>query len=109
MNVSAERVRQQITGILNAWGMDKALAATTVDVMVATDLVGVDSHGISMLMDYDLSRRKGKLNLHARPKIVRETPVTALIDADAGLGHPAAVMGMELAITKAQATGVGVV
>ena len=109
MNVSAERVREQIAGILAAWGMDGGLAHTTVDVMLATDLAGVDSHGISMLMDYDLSRRKGKLNLSARPKIVRETPVTALIDADAGLGHPAAVMGMELAIKKALAAGVGVV
>jgi LDH2 family malate/lactate/ureidoglycolate dehydrogenase len=40
---------------------------------------------------------------------VRETPVTALIDADAGLGHPAAVMGMKLAIDKALAASVGIV
>ena len=35
--------------------------------------------------------------------------MTALVDADAGLGHPAAVMGMKLAIAKAKAMGVGVV
>jgi LDH2 family malate/lactate/ureidoglycolate dehydrogenase len=109
MNVSAERIREQITAILTAWGMDPALVRTTTDVMLATDLAGVDSHGISMLMDYDQSRLKGKLNLRAKPRVVRENPVTALIDADAGLGHPAAVMGMELAIKKAQALGVGVV
>jgi LDH2 family malate/lactate/ureidoglycolate dehydrogenase len=109
MNVSADRVREQITSILTAWGMDADLVRTTAEVMVATDLSGVDSHGISMLMDYEQSRSKGKLNLKAKPRIVRDSPVTALVDADAGLGHPAAVMGMELAIRKALAMGVGVV
>lgn len=107
--VPAEIIRAQIVAVLTAWGMDAELVRTTAEVMVETDLAGVDSHGVSMLMDYDASRRKGKLNLQARPRIVRESPVTALLDADAGLGHPASVMGMELAIKKAQATGVGVV
>jgi LDH2 family malate/lactate/ureidoglycolate dehydrogenase len=108
MNVSADRVREQITAVLTAWGMDAAIVRTTAEVMVETDLAGVDSHGISMLMDYDQSRTKGKLNLKARPKVVRESPVTALVDADAGLGHAGTVMGMNLAIEKALAAGVGV-
>jgi LDH2 family malate/lactate/ureidoglycolate dehydrogenase len=109
MNVPVERVREQIVAVFKAWGMDETILQTTADVMVATDLAGVDSHGVSMLMDYDQSRIKGKLNLKAKPHVVRENPVTALIDADAGLGHPAAVMAMQLAIEKAQALGVGVV
>ncbi len=109
MNVPAERVREQITSILTAWGMDAGLVRTTAEVMVETDLSGVDSHGVSMLMDYEQSRLRGKLNLKAHPKVVRESPVTALIDADAGLGHPAAVMAMELAIKKAKEMHVGVV
>ena len=109
LHVPAETIRAQVVAVLTAWGMDPALVRTTAEVMLETDLAGVDSHGLSMLMDYDASRRAGKLNLQARPRIVRENPVTALVDADAGLGHPAAVMGMELAIAKAKAAGVGVV
>lgn len=109
VNVPAERVREQILSIFSAWGMDGELARTAAEVMVETDLAGVDSHGVSMLMDYDDARRKGKLNLKARPRVVRDGPATALIDADAGLGHPAAVMGMKLAIDKARAMQVGVV
>jgi LDH2 family malate/lactate/ureidoglycolate dehydrogenase len=109
MKVPAERVREQIVSIFGAWGMDAALVRTAAEVMVETDLMGVDSHGVSMLMDYDDARRKGKLNLKARPKVVREGPVTGLIDADAGLGHPAAVMGMNLALEKAGKSQVGVV
>ena len=109
MNVPVERVREQIVAVFKAWGRMKKILQTTADVMVATDLAGVDSHGISMLMDYDQSRIKGKLNLKAKPHVVRENLVTGLIDADAGLGHPAAVMAMELAIEKAQALpGIGV-
>jgi LDH2 family malate/lactate/ureidoglycolate dehydrogenase len=106
---AAARVREQIVSILESWGMDRDIVRTTAEVMIETDLAGVDSHGISMLMDYENSRSKGKLNVKARPHVVKETPVTALVDADAGLGHPAAVMGMKLAVTKAKAMGVGVV
>jgi LDH2 family malate/lactate/ureidoglycolate dehydrogenase len=109
MKVAAEKVRAQILSIFHAWGMDAGLARTAAEVMVETDLAGVDSHGVSMLMDYDDYRRRGKLNLKARPKVVRETAVTALVDADAGLGHPAAVMAMDLALKKAEALHVGVV
>src|SRR5205807_1903412 len=109
MNVPIERVREQIVTLLTAWGMDPELVRIAAEVMVETDLAGVDSHGVSMLMDYENSKSKGKLNLQARPRVVRESPTTALVDADAGLGHPAAVMAMGIAIKKAKAMGVGVV
>ena len=109
MRVAAEKVREQIASLLTAWGMDADIVRTTAEVMVETDLAGVDSHGVSMLMDYEDFKQRGKLNVNARPKIVMETPVCGRVDAGAGLGHPAAVMGMELAIAKARAMGVGVV
>lgn len=107
--VAAQTAHAQIVAVLAAWGMPADLVATTAEVMIETDLAGVDSHGISMLMDYGESRAKGRLNLQARPRIVRDSPVTALVDAEAGLGHPAAVFGMDLAISKARVAGVGVV
>src|SRR5260370_13480363 len=109
MNVPIERVREQIVTLLTAWGMDAELVRITAEVMVETDLAGVDSHGVSMLMDYESSKSRGKLNLQAFPRVVRESATTALVDADAGLGHPAAVMAMGIAINKAKAMGVGVV
>lgn len=109
MNVPAERVRAQIAAILAGWGMREDLARITIEAMLDTDLSGVDSHGIAMLTDYETSRAKGKLKLNAEPTIVRENPVTALVDAGAGLGHPAAARGMEIAIAKAKVMSVGVV
>jgi len=106
---SAETVRAQIEAVLRAWGMAGEKLAVTAEAMVETDLMGIDSHGISMLIMYEGMQRAGQLRLTAEPRIVRETASTALIDAGAGLGHPVSVVAMELAIAKALAHDVGVI
>ncbi|MFG1421662.1 Ldh family oxidoreductase [Roseixanthobacter liquoris] len=107
LHIPADTVRRQIELILRAWGMRDDLVAQSAEVMTQTDLSGIDSHGISMLIMYEQMRRAGQINLDAVPKIVRRTASTALIDADAGLGHPAALMAMELAMEMARAQGIG--
>jgi LDH2 family malate/lactate/ureidoglycolate dehydrogenase len=107
--VSADRIRTQIASILEAWGMRPEAVTATAQAMTETDLWGVDSHGISMLMMYEDMKKAGRLNLDARPRVVAQTPATARLDGDAGLGHPVARMGMALAVDKALAVGVGVV
>jgi LDH2 family malate/lactate/ureidoglycolate dehydrogenase len=109
VNVPHERVRAQIEAILLSWGMAPDLAQTTVEAMVETDLFGVDSHGISMLMTYEKRWREGTLKLQARPRIEKEGPCTALVDGGAGLGHPVSAFAMNLAVDKAKAAGVAVV
>src|SRR5688572_790152 len=106
MNITHDRVRQQIVNILRAWGMADDLVNITADAMVETDLLGVDSHGISMLMTYEARKLEGKLNLLAKPTIIRETPAMALVDGQAGLGHPVSVFAMNLAVDKALKIGV---
>jgi len=109
MKVSAGKVRQQILNILLAWGMEEGMATTTAELMVETDLFGVDSHGISMLMIYERGLREGRLQLRVKPRVVREGPSFALLDAMAGLGHPVSAMAMNLAVDKAQQTGIACV
>jgi LDH2 family malate/lactate/ureidoglycolate dehydrogenase len=108
MDVAADKVRAQIEAILLSWGMEPDLAATTTEAMTETDLFGVDSHGISMLMTYEKRLQEGKLKINARPKIERRTACTALIDAGAGLGHPVSSYGMNLAVDMAKEAGLGV-
>ena len=105
----ATLVRAQIEAVLRGWGMSERNIAVTADVMVDTDLMGIDSHGISMLMLYDEMNRAGQINVQAEPRIVRESATTALVDGAAGLGHPAAVMAMKLAIDKALRHDLGAV
>jgi LDH2 family malate/lactate/ureidoglycolate dehydrogenase len=108
-NFSADVIRAQIEAILRAWGMSEEKLRLTAEVMVETDLRGIDSHGISMLTQYAQMQKAGQLQLQAEPRIVRQSASTALLDGGAGLGHPAALMGMNLAIEKALAHDVGVV
>ena len=57
--IPAERLRRQVALVLDAWGMPEDQARAVIDVMVETDLRGVDSHGISML---PLSERAVKIS-----------------------------------------------
>jgi LDH2 family malate/lactate/ureidoglycolate dehydrogenase len=109
MRVPAPRIRHQLASVFRAWGMSEAHAETTAEMMTETDLRGVDSHGISMLPTYDGEFRSGRLNMRPLFKTVREGPATALIDADASLGHPVSVHAMNLAVDKCLTTGVAVV
>jgi LDH2 family malate/lactate/ureidoglycolate dehydrogenase len=59
-----------------------------------------------MLRYYELLH-DGVLNMTPEIKVVRETPVMALIDADGSLGHAVSVRAMDLAITKAREMGIG--
>jgi len=101
--------RAQIEAVLRAWGMPAANAAETADLMFWADLHGIDSHGISMLTEYDAWRRKGRVKMACTPRVLRETAASALIDGDGGLGHVPAAFAMRTAIAKARAGGIGVV
>lgn len=101
----AAQLREQIVAVLQAWGMSAAHAEVTARLMVQTDLLGVDSHGISMLPHYDRLRGKG-LVVAAEPVRVRRFGATSLWDGQAGLGHPVAHAAMQDAISQARLHGI---
>ena len=101
--------RAQLKSILQGWGMPEANAEITAEILAWADLHGVDSHGISMLPGYDRLRRNGRVKLDAEPRVLRQTPVSALVDAGGGLGHVPARFAMNLAIEKARAAGMAAV
>ncbi|MFQ3456629.1 Ldh family oxidoreductase [Bradyrhizobium sp. UFLA01-814] len=107
--VTPALLKRQIELVLSAWGMTPDKVNVTADLLVETDLRGIESHGASMLPLYDKMRRAGGLNMTPQPRIVKENAATALMDGDAGLGHPVAVEAMNLAVTKCKAIGIGAV
>ena len=100
--------RAQIKAILLAWGMPEENAEPTADILSWADLHGVDSHGMSMLPGYDRHRRNGRVKMDARPRIVKETPISALVDGGGGLGHVPAHFAMQVAIDKARQSGMAI-
>ena len=84
-------------------------AAIVADVLLASDLRGIESHGVSRLkMYYDWIKR-GIIFPDPRWKVVKEGPTTAVMDGGCGLGHVVSFQAMKLAIAKAKAYGLGAV
>ncbi|OJU73615.1 MAG: malate dehydrogenase [Bacteroidetes bacterium 47-18] len=82
-------------------------ASTASEVLLSADLRGVDSHGIARLSGYVRLWEAGRINSTPDIRIVHETPSTALVDGDRGLGLVVAPFAMKIAIAKAATTGTG--
>jgi len=108
--VPEARLRAATQAVFEQMGVPVDDAVLATDVLVMSDMRGVDSHGVSnMLRSYVTSYREGRYNPRPDWKIVRERASTATIDSDRGLGIIVAPKAMEIAIAKAKETGIGVV
>ena len=79
------------------------------DVLMLSDLYGIESHGMQRLVRYHKGIEKGTIKIDAKPEVVFETPISAVIDAHDGMGQLVGHDAMELAIKKAETAGVGIV
>ncbi|MBI4526533.1 MAG: Ldh family oxidoreductase [Deltaproteobacteria bacterium] len=110
VRVSEKALRETVAAIFAKLGLTAEDAALGANVLVMTDLRGVDSHGVSnMLRTYVEGYRKGQLNPRPDWRVVRESPATATIDGDGGLGIILGPKAMRKAIEKARLVGVGIV
>lgn len=105
----AALLREQTEIILAGWGMPEETAAQTAELIVETDLLGIDSHGISMLPHYQRLLSEGKWYPAGIAKIVSETPVTAVVDGGNSLGHATSLLAVKTAIEKAKKLGLAAV
>ncbi len=88
-------------------GCSKSDAIIAANSLLAADLRGVDSHGIARLSGYVRLWEAKRINSKPSIKIVHETPSTAVVDGDAGLGLVVAPFAMQVAIDKAKNAGTG--
>lgn len=93
--------------VFKAMGCPAADAALAAKVLVAADLRGIDSHGVARLAGYVRLWEAGRINPLPEIRTVHETPSTATVDGDAGLGLVVAPRAMEIAIEKAKNAGTG--
>lgn len=80
------------------------IASTT---LLSADLRGIDSHGIARLTGYVRLWEVKRVNATPDVKVIHETPSTAVIDGDSGLGLVVAPYAMRIAIEKANNVGTG--
>lgn len=96
-----------VSSLFAGAGMPDDEARLCAVVLVDADMNGIDTHGVCYNLDHHYL--KGLLDGYINPtpdiKVTYETPGTAVIDADRGMGMIASVQAMELAIEKARTTG----
>ncbi len=80
------------------------IASTT---LLSADLRGIDSHGIARLTGYVRLWEVKRVNATPDVKVIHETPSTAVINGDSGLGLVVAPYAMRIAIEKANNVGTG--
>lgn len=114
-------VRAAVEAMFKSIGMPADAAAECTNVLVASDLRGNDSHGVSnMLREYLAGFLRGRpvrgyeiggpiYDCNPRPifRTIRDRPATAVVDADGALGIHVAPHAMRMAIAKAKAVGSG--
>lgn len=88
-------------------GCSEVDAKIAADSLLSADLRGVDSHGMARLSGYVRLWEIKRVNPKPLIKVVYETPSTAVVDGDAGLGLVVAPFAMKVAIDKAKKCGTG--
>jgi len=104
---SYSRLYQFTNAVFTGMGCKAEDAATATKVLLSADLRGIDSHGIARLTGYVRLWEAKRINATPSIKIVHETPSTAVVDGDAGLGLVVAPFAMQVAIEKAKNVGTG--
>ena len=107
--VSPEKLRALCIHALQSAGLDDKDAGSVAQVLVMTDTWGTYSHGTNHLRNYLKKIHAGGINPQAKPEIVLEGQSWAILDGNAAMGMVSACRGMDLAIEKAKADGLGYV
>jgi len=88
-------------------GCNTEHADTATKALLSADLRGIDSHGVARLSGYVRLWEATRVNATPDIKIIHETPSTAVVDGDSGLGLVVAPFAMQIAIEKAKQVGTG--
>lgn len=91
------------------FGFSEEDAGIIQDVLLTSDLYGIESHGMQRMVRYHKCIEKGMIHVGTKPEVVFETPISAVIDGHDGMGQLLGHMAMTMAISKAKKSGVGIV
>lgn len=104
---SLDHLKEFTNSVFNKIGCPADQAKLATDVLLNADLRGIDSHGIARLSGYVRLWEKKRINAKPNVRIVHESPSTAVVDGDGGLGLVVAPKAMSVAIEKAKVAGTG--
>jgi L-2-hydroxycarboxylate dehydrogenase (NAD+) len=103
----ADDLRRFTAAVFGYFGIANADAEIAADVLIKSDLRGIDSHGVARLHTYFEMLELGRINPKPNVKIVREKASVATVDGDNGLGLIVGPKANEIAMDKAACHGSG--
>ena len=109
ISVKAERIERFVLDVALKLRMPEEQACLLAKMLTANDLRGVHSHGTRQIARYAQQLMARRLNLQPTPQVIRESPVSLVLDGDGGLGYFAAHVATKHGIAKAREAGVSVV
>ena len=110
--INHEKLIRFVSRAFEKLGVPVGDAEIAANVLVASDLRGVDTHGVIRFNPhawYVKWLTEGAMTAKPNIRIVTENASTALLDADNGMGMVAGHRAMAIAVKKAKDTGVGIV
>ena len=102
---SARQLTDFCVDAFTGFGFSREEAEKITDVLILADLFDIKSHGTQRLAMYHRNIRIGWIKPEAKPDILFETPVSAVIDGHDGMGQLNALFAMEVALEKARRSG----
>jgi LDH2 family malate/lactate/ureidoglycolate dehydrogenase len=109
IQIETEKARRFCRALFESYGFTPSESGTITDILLRADLCGVESHGVQRLIRYHNEIGSGMVDVRAKPEVVRQTTISAVIDARKAMGQLTGVAAMKLAIKKAKTSGCGMV
>lgn len=110
--INHEKLTRFVQTAFEKLGVPAADAQIAAETLVSADLRGVDTHGVIRFSPhawYVKWLSDGSMTAKPNIRIISETPSTALLDGDRGMGMIIGHRAMKLAIEKARQSGIGMV
>ena len=103
-----EKLENLCTQIFEALGLPADEARDSAEILVAADSRGIRSHGTARVKRYVDGIKAGLIKGNIKPKVLHETPISLVLDADGAMGLSLSKKAMTRVIAKAKEHGIGV-
>lgn len=109
VKIAYQALKQFCLDVFRKIGFDRIESEIITEVLLMSDVYGIESHGIQRMVRYYKGIQMGTILIDEKPEVVFETPISAVIDGHNGMGQLIGEMAMNMAIEKAKKTGIGIV
>ncbi|WXG42116.1 MAG: Ldh family oxidoreductase [Candidatus Freyarchaeum deiterrae] len=109
VNIDVKTLRNFMLDVFVGLGVPRKDADICAEVLITSDLWGVESHGIQRLKMYYDRIKDGKQLPVTKISVVKDGSTNALVDGGNGMGQVVAHHSMQMAIEKAKKYGTGAV